>query len=66
MLNSQRGGGGAIPYSPEVVVDVISNLLQKIRPEEERQWDLLRDILVASSPIAEHETFGHPVCCESV
>lgn len=31
---------------------------------QDLQYDVLRDVLLASSPIAEHETLNHPVSCE--
>jgi hypothetical protein len=85
LLQAQNGGGGAIPYSPEVVVDVIANLVGRLDPGEpllldlqyvyilgshkafiaqELQYSVLRDVLLASSPIAEHETLNHPVSCK--
>jgi len=35
LLQAQNGGGGAIPYSPEVVVDVIANLVGKLDPRKQ-------------------------------
>ena len=32
LLQAQNGGGGAIPYSPEVVVDVVANLVAHLDP----------------------------------
>jgi hypothetical protein len=32
LLQAQNGGGGAIPYSPEVVVDVVANLVTHLEP----------------------------------
>jgi hypothetical protein len=32
LLQAQNGGGGAIPYSPEVVVDVVANLVTHLDP----------------------------------
>lgn len=31
---------------------------------QDLQYNVLRDVLLASSPIAEHETFNHPVSCK--
>ena len=40
LLQAQNGGGGAIPYSPEVVVDVIANLVGRLDPGEPLLLDL--------------------------
>ncbi len=32
LVAAQTGGRGAVPYSPEVVIDVVSNLVGKLKP----------------------------------
>lgn len=63
---SQSGGGGYVPYAAETVVDVISNLVDKLDADDidgnDKQYAVLRDVLLAAGPIAEHETFNHPLC----
>lgn len=59
---SQSGGGGYVPYAAETVVDVISNLVDKLDAADNKQYDVLRDVLLAAGPAAEHETFDHPLC----
>lgn len=41
LLQAQNGGGGAIPYSPEVVIDVIANLVGRLDPGKPLLLDLL-------------------------
>ncbi|KAJ9104607.1 hypothetical protein QFC21_002105 [Naganishia friedmannii] len=62
LLSSQFGGGGAMPYSPGIVADIIANLIHSVKHEDEKgtRYEVLRDVLLASTPVDSQGTFNHP------
>lgn len=47
--------------APDMVVDLISSCVAKHQPDEEVHYATTRSLLLASRPLAPHETFNHPV-----
>ncbi|EIW66611.1 hypothetical protein TREMEDRAFT_34792 [Tremella mesenterica DSM 1558] len=47
--------------NPDMVVDMISSLVGRRKPDEEQHYPLTKSLLLSSRPVAVYETFQHPV-----
>ncbi|ORY24398.1 ER-golgi trafficking TRAPP I complex 85 kDa subunit-domain-containing protein [Naematelia encephala] len=47
--------------NPDMVIDLIGSYVGVREPSEEQQYPLTRSLLLASRPLASHETFNHPI-----
>lgn len=61
LLQSQFGGGGAIPYSPEIVADIIANLVHSVKVKD--GWCCLTRIIHVHSDQILLSSYGNSIPC---